>query len=420
MNAILISIGDELLSGRTINTNAAWQGRALAGRGHTVSSAIIINDDRQTIADAITKASHHADVIFTTGGLGPTDDDLTRKAVCDLLDCDMGVDQEQRSLIQQRFKELGREPNERSLRQARVPLACEVILNHWGTAPGLSFELNNVPVYVLPGVPFEMRELFEHILENHLGSDDGFHEQVWLLHGLLESVLAERLERIEHSMTEGLSLAYLPSAGTIRLRLIRKNSQETTLQAFREASGRIEQAIEQWSVSSRDEGIAEALARELRSRALTLATAESCTGGLIGGALTDIPGSSHFYLGGVISYANSVKAGVLDVESSILDSDGAVSERTVIQMAKGVLQRIPADYGVAVTGIAGPGGGTADKPVGTVWIAVASAHQLKAKLHHFKGERDIIRQYTVNAGLAMVLRTIWEEREKQMEKSDSV
>ena len=420
MKVILISIGDELLTGRTVNTNAAWQGQALASKGHTVDSVMTIRDDRKAICKALDEASRQADVVFTTGGLGPTDDDITREAICDLLSCEMGLDERQQRLIQERFKELGRVPNQRSLMQARVPVVCEVILNHWGTAPGLSFELNKAPIYILPGVPFEMRELFRVILDEYLESADGFYEQVWLLHGIPESVLAERLQEIEENMGEGLSLAYLPSEGSVRLRLIRKNSQKMTLQAFNKTSEDIGELVEEWRVSNYYESIAQALTREFRSRQRTLITAESCTGGLIGGALTDVPGSSEFYAGGIISYANSVKTNLLDVEPSVLENDGAVSERTAIQMAEGALQRIPADYAVAVTGIAGPGGGTLDKPVGTVWIAVASRHQVKVKLYRFKGERDVIRRYTVNTALAMVLQTLWEEEGKQIEKSDSV
>ncbi|MGE3799682.1 MAG: CinA family nicotinamide mononucleotide deamidase-related protein [Candidatus Kapaibacterium sp.] len=406
MKVVLISIGDELLSGRTVNTNASWQGRELSNAGHHVAEVLTIGDDRSLIAQKITEASLHADALFTTGGLGPTDDDKTTAAICELLDCGIVLSKEQQELILERFQSVGREPNERSLKQAYVPEACEVILNRWGTAPGLRFRLNDTPVYVLPGVPFEMRELFNIILRDELGSADGFYEQVWLVHGLPESVLAERLEPVESSFSDNLSLAYLPSEGLIRLRLIRYNELKETLQAFDHAAEEIVQRAGEWIVSDRNESLASALGRALAERGETITTAESCTGGLIAGALTEIPGSSAYYPGGIVSYANEVKSSTLHVNPATIEQFGAVSEETAREMATGIRLAIPADYGVAVTGIAGPGGGTAEKPVGTVWIAVASSTGVEARLHSFRGERDVIRNYAVNAALGMALKMV--------------
>ncbi|MCB0711639.1 MAG: CinA family nicotinamide mononucleotide deamidase-related protein [Ignavibacteriae bacterium] len=406
MKIVLISIGDELLSGRTVNTNASWQGRELSNAGHQVVEVLTIGDDRSRIVQNLTEASLRADALFTTGGLGPTDDDKTTAAICELLGCEMVLNKEQQKLIVERFNSVGRQLNERSLKQAYVPEACEVILNRWGTAPGLRFRLNNTPIYVLPGVPFEMRELFNIILRDEIGSADGFHEQVWLIQGLPESVLAERLEPIEGSFSDNLSLAYLPSEGVIRLRLIRYNEREETLGAFDRAAGEIVQRAGEWIVSDRNESLASALARVLVERKATIATAESCTGGLIGGALTEIPGSSRYYPGGIISYANEVKSSALHVNSATIEQFGAVSEETAREMAAGIRLAIPADYGVAVTGIAGPDGGTAEKPVGTVWIAVASSTGIEARLHSFRGERDVIRNYAVNAALGMALKMV--------------
>ncbi len=406
MKAVLISIGDELLSGRTVNTNASWQGRELSNAGHSVAQVLTIGDDRQTIVGAIAEACRNADLVITTGGLGPTDDDKTFDAVCDLLSCGVTLNEEQRHMILERFSRTGRVPNERSLNQALVPAACRVIPNRWGTAPGLHFRLNDVPVYILPGVPFEMRELFTAILRDEIGTAAGFHERVWLVYGVPESILAERLEPLERSFPDGISLAYLPAEGPIRLRLIRYNEREETRQAFERSAEELVSLAGEWIISDRNETPAQALGRALERAGRTLVTAESCTGGLIGGSITDVPGSGTYYLGSVVSYADQVKESLLGVKADTLRDHGAVSEETAREMADGVRKAIPADYSVAVTGLAGPDGGTPEKPVGTVWIAVASDQGVEAKLYRFNGERDVIRRYTVNAALAMVLRQI--------------
>ncbi len=409
MNVTLLSIGDELLTGRTVNTNAAWLGQQLASVGHPVGTVLTLGDDRALINKAIADAAAVSDLVVVTGGLGPTDDDITREAVCDLLSCEMQISEEQHNLIEKRFAAIGRTPNERTWRQARVPSKCTVIPNHWGTAPGLHFSFGKATVVVLPGVPAEMRELFTIALRDLVRPAEGFCERVWLLYGVPESVLAERLEPLDEFFSDELGLAYLPAEGTIRLRLVRTSTTPETLERFAAASQRIEELAGKWIVSCRNEALWEAVGRELLERGATVATAESCTAGMISAHLTNLPGSSGYYPGGIIGYANEVKVNLLGVQGQTIDAHGAVSEAVVLEMARGVRRVVGADYGLAVTGIAGPGGATPTKPVGTVWVAVASENNAVARLLQLKGERDVIRRYTVNAALSMLLNCVRDE-----------
>lgn len=409
MHVILISIGDELLAGRTVNTNAAWIGDRLASAGHPVHSVLTIGDDLTEIRDTIARACADADLVVVTGGLGPTDDDVTREAICMLLGCDMAVHEGQLELIRRRFAETGRALNERSERQARVPSACDVLPNLWGTAPGLSFAYGRAVAYVLPGVPSEMRQLFSAILRERIAPADGFGERVWLLHGIPESLLAQRLEPLEGLLDEHLGIAYLPSDGTIRLRLVRRDADRKTMERFAHAASRIEEIAGQWILSDRNELPAETLGRTLTELGLTVAVAESCTGGLLGAAITDVPGSSGYFPGGLITYGNREKEELLGVSHDVIERFGAVSEQVALAMAAGARKRIEADYAVSITGIAGPDGGTPEKPVGTVWVAIDSREGTRAELLRLKGERDVIRRFTVNTALALLLRRVRNE-----------
>lgn len=406
----LISIGDELLSGRTVNTNASWLGEQFASMGYRVDAVETISDDRGVIRRAVENASAVADLVVVTGGLGPTEDDVTREAICDLLDCDMKIDDGQLELIRRRFAELGRAVTERNERQARVPSACEAIPNSRGTAPGLSFRYGRGTVYVLPGVPTEMRGLFSLLRSERIPPAEGFTERVWVLYGIPESHLADRLEPVTAMLDEKLGLAYLPAEGPIRLRLVRYAGDAEAQERYERAASMIESLAAEWIVSDRNEPLAATLGRELTELGLTVATAESCTGGLIGAAITDIPGSSLYYPGGIVSYGNRQKEELLGVPGELMEEHGAVSDAVALAMAAGARERLGVDYAVAVTGIAGPDGGTPEKPVGTVWIAVASGEGVRGHLFRFRGERDTIRRYTVNAALAAVIRQVRGER----------
>ncbi len=408
----LISIGDELLAGRTVNTNAAWLGRRISEEGHRVVVAWTIADDAEEIKARIEEATALADHVIVTGGLGPTDDDLTRAVVADMLGCGLTRNQEQRALIVDRFERIGRKLNERTLDQAMVPELAEVVLNHEGTAPGMVVRINECPVYLLPGVPYEMKGLFETILRERIGRSEGIVEKNWLTGGIPESELAILLEPVDAFCLEhaGLKLAYLPSSGVIRLRLLAIGIDRSLASLHEQAAGMIESYAAEWIIGREVDRIEALVARQMLERNGSVATAESCTGGMIGERLTSVPGASSWYLGGVVSYANSVKRDLLDVAQEILQLHGAVSQQTAEAMARGALSRCGSDFAVSTTGIAGPGGGTPEKPVGTVWIGLAwregDAIQTDARLFRFRGERESIRLRSVNAALLMLVERV--------------
>lgn len=410
MQIAILSIGDELLAGKTVNTNATWLGEQITRAGHTLGRVVVIGDDPATIHDAILELCARADFVITTGGLGPTEDDRTVAVLCDLLGSSTVVDTEQLRLITERFARAGREPNRRSLDQANVPAAATVIPNSLGTAPGLLCRIDDTPVVSLPGVPYEMKGLFAKVLDEHIGVMAGRDEREWLVAGIPESELAERLQEIEGVVGPDLGLAYLPSLGTIRLRLFRIGEESGLIERYHRAADIIAARAAEWIVSDRGESLAETVERVMRARTVRLTTAESCTGGMIGATLTAVPGCGEFYEGGIISYSNDVKEVLLLVDPQIVVAFGAVSEQTARGMAEGALKRIDAaDFSIAVTGIAGPTGGTPDKPVGTVWIGLSSRDGTEAKLFHFAGEREVIRSQATNAALVMLIKKVRRE-----------
>lgn len=406
----VISIGDELLAGKTVNTNAAWLGGRIAEAGHVVSLCLTIPDDAIEIRSRIEEVTRIADHVVVTGGLGPTDDDLTREVVAEMLGVEIVNHAGQRELIEDRFARLGRTLNHRTIDQANVPQGVEVLLNHEGTAPGMVATINQTPVLLLPGVPYEMKGLFEQYLEQRIATNDQKIERNWLTGGIPESELAIRLESVDARCLklEGCKLAYLPSSGVIRLRLVAFGSPSVIGDEFNEIAKEIERLAGPWIIGEEVDRIEALVARLLLRRGETLSTAESCTGGMLGERLTELSGSSDWYLGGVVSYANSVKAGLLGVSEETLQVDGAVSERTACEMAEGVLLATGSTYSLSTTGIAGPGGGSEEKPVGTVWIGsawrdVSGGIGSSARLHRFRGARNSIRLRSVIAAQLMLV-----------------
>jgi nicotinamide-nucleotide amidase len=402
-SAAIITIGDELLIGQVVNTNASWLGEALTTLGYEVRRVVVVGDRLDDITQSVIDAARENSVVVLSGGLGPTHDDLTRQAICELLGCDLTMDAVQLERIEQRFRERGVELNERSRRQALVPSKCDRLLNDYGSAPGLHFNQGEADVYVLPGVPSEMRGIFtDHIapvLATQVGDVD---RETFLLFGVTESALADALHESESLLGEGVSLAYLPGYGGIRLRAMRRSAEADVVDRYNRLLQCITTVAAKWLVSDRDEPLTRTLGRALHDAGLTLATAESCTGGLIGELVTSEPGSSAWYLGGVVSYSNSVKINILGVDAALIDRHGAVSREVAEAMAVGARERLGADLAVSVTGIAGPGGGTPEKPVGTVWIAVASKHGVSSRHQSFGGERRVTRERAAYAALDMV------------------
>ncbi len=405
MNSRIISIGDELLIGQVVNTNAAWLGARLTEHGYEVDSIVVVGDDRVAIRAAIEGACGQPGVVFVSGGLGPTHDDVTREAVCDLLDCELVEHAAQLERIERRFAARGIEVNERSRRQALVPAGARAIENEHGSAPALEFDFDQATVYVLPGVPHELMGIVDDVVMPRLIEHAGDVEsRTFLVFGPTESSLAHSLEDFSRDLDRHVTLAFLPAFGGIRLRLMRRGGDSDAHDRYVELERGIRERVESNLVSDDGATLAEAVGRLLRERRYTVAVAESCTGGLLGAMLTDVPGSSEYFTGGIISYDNRVKVTDLGVNSEVLDREGAVSEHVAREMAIGVRLRLETTFGVAITGIAGPGGGTEAKPVGTVWIAVAGPSDVTVRVFNLGDRRSVVRERAACIALDMLRR----------------
>ena len=376
--AALVTVGDELLLGQVVDTNSAWLGAALSAGGITVGEILSVSDRPDAIEEAVRRELAHFDVVLTTGGLGPTKDDITKTTLAKIFSAgrffrDEKVFDRVRSMLSAR----GVAFNELNQGQADVPEGFLALENLVGTAPGLWYEHSNGSVLVcLPGVPFEMKELFEKQvmprLTEKFGDAAAVHSTV-LIYGLPESELAERIAEWESALPDGLKLAYLPNPRGIRLRLSAygvENKKQTQEQiGLRWAE--LEKMIPELFLGLEPTSLEEAVGRLLTERGATVGVAESCTGGSVAARLTSVAGASGWVRGGVVAYSNEVKIGVLGVEAELIERYGAVSEEVVRAMARGAVRALGADYGIATSGVAGPTGGSAEKPVGTVCLGVA-------------------------------------------------
>lgn len=409
----LVTIGDELVLGETLDTNGAWLGRRLASEGFRVARHVTVGDDVWAIRDAVEGALVRTGTVLCTGGLGPTEDDLTRPAVAGLFGRDLHVDHAVLEMIRERFARLDRPMPERNRTQAEVPDGARILPNRHGTAPGLVLEDGDRMAILLPGVPSEMRALMEEQVLPLLRARWRVRLRP-ILHrtlrttGVPESRLAEQLEGLEDEIAP-LTLAYLPASAGVDLRLTSWGAMdESDAERALDAAETLVRARTGDAIYARNgEDLAEVVGRELANRNLTVSLAESCTGGLIAKRLTDVPGSSAYLLSAIVAYANSVKEALLGVRRQTLEAHGAVSRETAREMALGAIDAASADLGLSVTGIAGPGGGTPEKPVGTVWIAVASRDgHTEERMFRLSGDRQGIRDRAAQAALAMLLQFI--------------
>lgn len=415
VRVVLVTVGDELLLGQTVNTNATWLARELADLGADVARFVTVGDGEDEIRDAVAGARAAADLVVVTGGLGPTEDDRTRAVVADLFGRELEVDEELLRALERRFREAGfGELPARNVSQAEVPRGATALPNPHGTAPGLVLEGEGVVVALLPGVPREMKGIFRESLSARLresfpGRLRAVRHRTIHTTGIAESVLAERVE--EHLPDElgPVSVAFLPDEHGVDLRLtVRGVSDE---EEAREWLDRVETAlqpvVEKYRFEAPETGdIAEAVARALEGSGRTLAVAESCTGGLVAKRITDRAGSSAYFLGGVVAYDDRVKTALLDVDPEVLEEKGAVSEEVARAMAVGVARRLGSNAGVGITGIAGPGGGSEEKPVGTVSYAAAVDDRVDVKTRRFPGDRESVRERSGQAALALLLRLL--------------
>ncbi|MDZ4698959.1 MAG: competence/damage-inducible protein A [Rhodothermales bacterium] len=410
MTAHIITVGDELLIGQVINTNVAWLGEQLTLAGVDVTEALTISDDQPVIEAAIARSWAVADLVVVTGGLGPTHDDVTREAVAGFLGVPLVFHQDVLDHVAHLFERFKRTMPESNRSQAMAPLGCEVLHNPVGTAPGLWFAGEHrgrkSALLVVPGVPREMKRIVADHLMPRLATSDSLrtikHLTIHTL-GIGESHLQEQIRDIVATLDPGQRLAYLPDMGSVRLRISSfAKTPEAANRQVESFAARVQERLGAFVVGIDQDVLEQAVGKLLMARGLTVATAESCTGGLIGDRITNISGASEYFKGGVIAYCNSVKSTVLGVSEEVLRHEGAVSEQVAIQMALGVRRLLDADIGLSSTGIMGPGGGTPEKPVGTVWIGYADASGAEAQLIETRRERLPNKQYASMAVLDLL------------------
>ncbi len=405
--ATIITIGDELLIGQVIDTNSALIAQELNKIGISIKQRIAVGDDENDICKTLDIVKQNSEIVILTGGLGPTSDDITKKSLCKYFNGKMIVHNETLIRIKNLFEiVLKRAIIDRNLKQAEVPDVCTVLINKVGTAPGMMFEENGVLFFALPGVPYEMKWLMEKKVIPFLlkKTKNSFIEHRTLLTaGVGESFLAEKLVDFESKLSTKISLAYLPNYGMVRLRLSGKSTNKIELEnELNNLFNELKKIVKNEIICDKDWPLELIVGNLLKSRNETIATAESCTGGYIAHLITSIAGSSNYYEGSVISYSYKAKENLLKVEKSVLEKYGAVSEQTVSIMAKNVLDILNTDYSIAVSGIMGPGGETPDKPIGTVWIAVASKIKIKTKMFNLRFDRIKNIELTATHALNMV------------------
>lgn len=391
MKLSIVIIGDEILLGRVTDTNSGLIARSFSEIGWEVAGVRTVGDKGDDIRAAIEASLLESSLVITTGGLGPTRDDITKGVMADIFGGTLKEDKAVTANVVRIFDERGLTINDLTRSQAWVPTSCRVIMNRLGTAPVMWFERDGKVLVAMPGVPFETRGMLPEVraqVSDHFGNVGHIMHREFTVTGITESDLAEHLTAFEDAMPAGFKLAYVPSPGEILLRL--DGAPDAPDEIFNACAEKLRGELGQHLAGEGKLSPAEIALHKLRARKWTLSTAESCTGGNIAHLVTAIAGCSDTFTGGVVSYANDVKMGLLGVNPATLESDGAVSEATVRQMAEGVARACCADCSVATSGIAGPGGGSDEKPVGTVWIAAHTPEKTIAKIFHFSGDRTAV------------------------------
>lgn len=390
MKAIIVTIGDEILLGQILDTNSRFAAAALARLGVETVQMLSVADTPQAIVSAADNALKQADIVIVTGGLGPTKDDLTKKTLAEYFGTRLVFNEQAYKWVEEFVSHYPKGTmNEYNKNQALLPEKCTLLRNRKGTASGMWFEKEGKVLVSLPGVPFEAEDLLEKEvlprLEKRLAGDLIKYKMLTVF-DVPESTLAMGLKDYEEQLPAGLGLAYLPSPGFVRLRLTAKGKATADLANYWQ---KLKTALAAFKTEENDgQGPEMSFARKIASLGVSIATAESCTGGNVAHLITAVPGASQYFLGGVVSYANDVKINVLGVQKSDLEKYGAVSQTVAVQMAQGVRKITGADFAVSTTGVAGPDGGSAEKPVGTVWIGVAGPGGAYAKEFHFSATRE--------------------------------
>jgi len=406
MNANILTIGDELLIGNTINTNAAWIAQQLNLIGVDVKHHITISDDRDDIVNCLDLYLKDVEVIVITGGLGPTNDDITKKVLCDYFGGKLIFNEEAYNNIERIFNSRKRLINEATKYVAYLPDNCTPIQNKNGTAAGMIFTKENKTIVSMPGVPYEMKAMVTDDFIPYLKTKYSFptiiHKHI-LTVGIGESQIADNLVEFEQNLSKQIKLAYLPSIGKVKLRLTAKGENKDELQSLiNDATEYIVDKVKDNLYGFDDDVFEVKIGEMLSQKNLTISTAESCTGGYLAHLITSISGSSGYYHGSIVAYDNCIKENILHVKRDILNTYGAVSEQTVSEMLDGALDTFNTDISIATSGIAGPTGGTQDKPVGTVVIGIANKQEKWIKKFVFTNNREINIQLSSTVALFML------------------
>ena len=425
MKAEIITIGDELLIGQVVDTNSAWMAQRLNDEGIELYQITSVHDNREHILSALDEAFSRVDIVLTTGGLGPTKDDITKNVMCEYFGTQLVEDPHVRAHIHELYKDRPEALNRLTATQWQVPQSAIILPNRVGSAPIMVFEnkvegegQNSKFLIAMPGVPHEMKiAMIEQVLPfirlkvigERLKAMDIVHKTI-LVHGIPESKLAILIEDWENTLPSSIRLAYLPKDGFIRLRL--SSYGEVTSIEIQTYIDTLLPLISDYLLATEDISLESLVGRLLVQQGMTIATAESCTGGRLAAVLNAQSGASAYYMGSVVAYDNSVKTNILGVSPSTLDADGAVSESTVRQMAEGVRALLHTDYAIATSGIAGPTGGTPDKPVGTVWIAWATPDGTQTQCFHFGAarEREQITRRAVTEALVRLVKILQQKK----------
>lgn len=391
MRCEIITIGDEILIGQIVDTNSAWMAVELNKVGVDVVQITSISDQKEHILKALNEASTRAELVLITGGLGPTKDDVTKVCLCEFLDCKLVFNEEQFAVVERIFKSFGRTVSEINRKQAEVPEASVCLVNSQGTAPGMWFEKNNTVYVSMPGVPYEMKHLMQSQVLPRIRERFAMPvilHRTFCTQGVGESLLASWIEDWENNLPGHIKLAYLPSTGMVRLRLSARGTDENQLNLeLKNLGDSLYAQIGKHIYAEGEKTLPEVIQEMMIARKSSLGTAESCTGGAIAAMLTAIPGASAYFQGSTVTYSNALKMKVLGVSKSSLETYGAVSEAVVREMAEGLRKLYGVDYSISVSGVAGPDGGSEEKPVGTVWIGIGTPQGTFAKQFRFSTDR---------------------------------
>ena len=376
IDASIVTIGDELLIGQVIDTNSAWMAQQLNRIGVSVKRRVAVGDDAGEIRKVLTSENISADIVLITGGLGPTSDDITKEILCEYFSGKMIIDKGALDNVNYLFQQVYHKPiSDIILKQAEVPDVCEVVQNKRGSAPGMIFQKEGTIFISMPGVPYEMQGIMQDVipyLEKKFSLPAIIHKTI-LTAGIGESSLAEIIKDFEKQLPKEIRLAYLPNYGMVRLRLTTSGfDKDKTEKLINDQFEQLKKLVHTYIVTDEDESMQKVVGEILLKNKKTISTAESCTGGTIARLITSVPGSSAYYEGSIVSYSYDIKESLLNVKKETLDKYGAVSEETVKEMLSGLLEKMKTDYGIAVSGIMGPEGGTPGKPVGTVFVAVGT------------------------------------------------